>query len=115
MLGSHGRHRPSTRCERGPDRLRVPLDERWFLEAVYRRVILGDTFVHMKTMIDVDDEALARAAKELGTTTKRDTVNTALRFAAERRRRVEELLDDPFALGVGADISDPDVMKHAHR
>ncbi len=39
----------------------------------------------MKTMIDIDDEALELAARELGTTTKKDTVNAALAFVAGRR------------------------------
>jgi Arc/MetJ family transcription regulator len=41
-----------------------------------------------KTLIDIDDEALAAAARILGTTTKRDTVNTALRRLADNDRRV---------------------------
>ena len=69
----------------------------------------------MKTMIDLNDEALALAAKELGTTTKKDTVNVALAFVANRRRRVEQLLDDPYALGVGKDITNPEVMRQARR
>lgn len=69
----------------------------------------------MKTMIDLNDEALDLAAKELGTTTKKDTVNAALEFVAGRRRRIERLLDDPHALGVGPDISDPDIMRTARR
>ncbi|HEU5331888.1 MAG TPA: type II toxin-antitoxin system VapB family antitoxin [Actinocrinis sp.] len=40
------------------------------------------------TPIDLDDEALARAMAELGTTTKKDTVNQALREVAERRTRL---------------------------
>jgi Arc/MetJ family transcription regulator len=40
------------------------------------------------TPIDLDDEALAQAMRELGTTTKKDTVNTALREVAERRARL---------------------------
>jgi Arc/MetJ family transcription regulator len=40
----------------------------------------------LRTVIDVDDEALADAAAELGTTTKVATVNQALRLAAARRR-----------------------------
>jgi len=63
----------------------------------------------------VDDEALALAATELGTKTKQDTVNAALNFVADRRRRNEQLLDDPFALGVGPDITDPEVMRQARR
>ena len=69
----------------------------------------------MKTMIDLDDEALALAAKELGTATKKDTVNAALRFIADRRRRLDALLDDPYALGTGPDIGDPEVMRQARR
>jgi Arc/MetJ family transcription regulator len=66
-------------------------------------------------MIDLDDEALALAAKELGTTTKKDTVNAALAFVVDRRRRIEHLLDDPYALGVGSDITDPQIMRQARR
>lgn len=69
----------------------------------------------MKTMVDLDDEALALAAKELGTTTKKDTVNAALLFVAQRRRRIEQLLDDPHALGLGPDIGDPEIMRQARR
>jgi Arc/MetJ family transcription regulator len=49
-----------------------------------------------KTLIDLDEEALADAAKLFGTKTKRDTVNTALREAAARVRRagaIEELVE----------------------
>ena len=35
--------------------------------------------------IDLDDEALAAAIRELGTTTKEDTVNAALREVGEHR------------------------------
>jgi Arc/MetJ family transcription regulator len=70
---------------------------------------------NMKTMIDVNDEDLALAAKELGTTTKKDTVNAALNFVASRRRRIEQLLNDPYALGVGPDIANQEVMRLARR
>ncbi len=69
----------------------------------------------MKTMIDLNDDDLALAAKELGTTTKKDTVNAALNFVANRRRRIEQLLNDPYALGVGPDIANPEVMRQASR
>jgi Arc/MetJ family transcription regulator len=69
----------------------------------------------MKTMIDLNDDALELAAKELGTKTTKDTVNAALEFVAERRRRIEQLLNDPYALGVGPDITDPEVMRQARR
>lgn len=38
--------------------------------------------------IDLDDEALAAAMRELGTTTKEDTVNAALREVVGRSRRL---------------------------
>jgi Arc/MetJ family transcription regulator len=69
----------------------------------------------MKTMIDLNDDALELAARELGTTTKKDTVNAALQFVAGRRQRIEQLLDDPYALGVGPDIAHPEIMRQARR
>lgn len=69
----------------------------------------------MKTTIDLDDAALELAAKELGTTTKKDTVNAALSFVASRRHRIEQLLDDPYSFGVCPDIADPDIMRTARR
>ncbi|MFJ8104816.1 type II toxin-antitoxin system VapB family antitoxin [Streptomyces sp. NPDC096132] len=44
-----------------------------------------------RTVIDLDDEALEAAARELGTTTKRDTINTALREVTARYRRLRAL------------------------
>ncbi len=46
-----------------------------------------------RTVIDIDDEALAVAAAELGTTTKVDTVNAALREIANRKLRLAFLED----------------------
>jgi len=47
-----------------------------------------------RTIIELDDEMLARARRALGTETKRDTVNAALELAAavdaERRGRALE-------------------------
>jgi Arc/MetJ family transcription regulator len=40
-----------------------------------------------RTVIDLDDALLADAAMALGTRTKKDTVNTALREVLEYRRR----------------------------
>jgi Arc/MetJ family transcription regulator len=69
----------------------------------------------MKTMIDLDDEALELAARELGTSTKTDTVNAALQTVASRRQRIEQLLDDPYALGVGPDIAEAEIMQQTRR
>ncbi|MGW0390743.1 type II toxin-antitoxin system VapB family antitoxin [Streptomyces sp. NPDC003042] len=41
--------------------------------------------------VEVDDDALAEAASILGTKSKKDTVNAALREVARRRRRLEAL------------------------
>jgi Arc/MetJ family transcription regulator len=49
-----------------------------------------------KTLVDVDDDLLTEASTALGTSTKKDTVNEALRRAVEasrerRRRALEDL------------------------
>ncbi len=44
-----------------------------------------------RTMIEIDESALAEAADLLGTTTKKDTVNAALREVAARLRRIDAL------------------------
>lgn len=43
------------------------------------------------TQIDLDDDALRAAMRLSGATTKKDTVNLALREYVERHRRVEDL------------------------
>lgn len=65
------------------------------------------------TQLELDQELLAQAAAILGTTTKKATVNEALRrvVAAElRRRHLEEL-----AGGALPDLADPLVMDSAWR
>ncbi len=44
-----------------------------------------------KTVIDIDEEALALAAEALGTVTKKDTVNAALAEIGARIRRQRAL------------------------
>jgi hypothetical protein len=67
-------------------------------------------------LIDLNDEVLAPAAKELDTTTENDTVNAALEFVAEQRRRIiEQLLNDPYPFGAGPDITNAEVMRQARR
>jgi len=69
-----------------------------------------------RTLIDVDDEALARAASILGTSTKVETVNRALQLVAENagrqaeRDRFEDLLDL-----VGDRLAETDVRAEAWR
>jgi Arc/MetJ family transcription regulator len=51
-----------------------------------------------RTVIDIDDDALAAAAKVLKTSTKKDTINTALREIAQRdirARMLDRFADDP--------------------
>jgi Arc/MetJ family transcription regulator len=58
----------------------------------------------MKTPIDIDQEALAIAAEVLGTKTKKDTVNAALREVGQRLVRLRALA----RLGEMADRGDFD-------
>lgn len=44
-----------------------------------------------RTVVDLDDELVASVAKELGTRTKKDTVNAALREVLANRRRAMAL------------------------
>jgi Arc/MetJ family transcription regulator len=65
------------------------------------------------TQIDVDHDLLTQAAEILGTTTKKATVNEALRRVVQeelRRRHVDEL-----AGGALPDLADPDIMAAAWR
>lgn len=75
-----------------------------------------------RTQVEVDDEVLAAAQRELGTATMKDTINEALRLAATRQDRARALLGEydteqyPWAhLGIGSDITDPEIMKQARR
>lgn len=66
-----------------------------------------------RTTIDIDDEQLAAAARELGTTSKVDTVNAALTYVASRRQRTAAF-DDPAIWG-SPDLADPSVRAQARR
>lgn len=44
-----------------------------------------------RTVIDLDDNLVAEVARALGTRTKKDTVNSALREVLENRRRAVAL------------------------
>ena len=71
--------------------------------------------LHMtKTLIDVDEELLTQAAAVLGVTTKKDTVNVALREVVDRAQRAKglEWLSNTAAL---ADLLDPEVRRAARR
>ena len=64
-----------------------------------------------KTLVEIDDEYLAAAQQALGTATKKDTVNAALREVAAlaaRRRDLQRLTS-----GALPDLEDQDVMQAA--
>ncbi len=58
----------------------------------------------VKTPIEIDEDALATAAEVLGTKTKKDTVNAALREVGQRLERLRALAE----LGQMADRGDFD-------
>jgi len=66
-----------------------------------------------RTTIDLDDRMLADASRELGTGSKVETVNAALAFVTNRRRRGEAFAD-PLVWG-SPDLLDPDVRASARR
>ena len=51
-----------------------------------------------RTTIDLDDAHLEAAAKELGTTSKVETVNAALAFVVNRRKLAQSF-EDPLIWG----------------
>ncbi|HEV7721443.1 MAG TPA: type II toxin-antitoxin system VapB family antitoxin [Iamia sp.] len=63
-----------------------------------------------RTVVDIDDEALAAASAELGTSTKVETVNRALAEVAARPRRLAFLEQLRIA---DDDLADPGVMRGA--
>lgn len=66
-----------------------------------------------KTLIDIDDDLLARAQEALGTTTKKDTVNTAMRELL-RRIAVDDLIEMGRS-GAFKDLLDREVRKRMWR
>jgi Arc/MetJ family transcription regulator len=65
-----------------------------------------------RTVVDIDDEALAAAAEELGTKTKVDTVNRALAEVAARSKRLAFLEQ---LRNADDDLGDHEVMGRAWR
>ncbi|OKI09574.1 hypothetical protein A6A06_02565 [Streptomyces sp. CB02923] len=65
------------------------------------------------TQIDLDDSLVRQAAKILGTTTKRATVNEALRRLVATDTQLRHL--DELASGALPDLGDPEVMAEAWR
>lgn len=65
-----------------------------------------------RTVIDIDDKALAVASRILGTKTKVATVNAALAEVANRDKQLEAIRG--IAKG-SKDLADPEIMKGASR
>lgn len=65
-----------------------------------------------RTLVDIDDDALAAAAAELGTSTKVETVNRALAEIAARPRRLSALKRLRTAED---DLGEADTMRGAWR
>ena len=65
-----------------------------------------------RTLVDINEEALAAAAMELGTTTKVDTVNRALAEIAARPRRLAAL---ERLRTTADDLGDAEIMRGAWR
>lgn len=63
-----------------------------------------------RTVIDLDDQLVADVSKELGTSTKKDTVHAALREVLESRRRAMALTRIQDAVADGA--FDLDAFEH---
>jgi len=69
-----------------------------------------------RALIDLDDEALRRAAHVLGTTTPAETVNRALRLVAEgARRQAEPNRFDGLLDLVGDRLAETDIRAKAWR
>lgn len=73
----------------------------------------GSVISVSRTTIDIDDDSLDAAARELGTTTKVDTVNAALAYVVDRRRRATAF-DDPAIWG-SPDLADAGVRAESRR
>jgi Arc/MetJ family transcription regulator len=65
-----------------------------------------------RTLVDIDDDALAAAAAELGTATKVETVNRALAEVAARPRRLAAI---EHLRTAEDDLGDAKVMRGAWR
>jgi Arc/MetJ family transcription regulator len=66
-----------------------------------------------RTTIDIDEKTLDAAAKQLGTSTKVETVNAALLFAANRAKRARAF-EDPLMWG-SPELGDPNLRAQARR
>lgn len=66
-----------------------------------------------KTLVEIDDELMARAMAAAGESTKKATINRAL-IEMVRRRGLEEYTE-LLRSGATADLNDPEVTRSAQR
>jgi Arc/MetJ family transcription regulator len=66
-----------------------------------------------KTLVDLDEELLAETQEILGTSTKKDTINAAMREVV-RRAAARKLIELGHA-GAYADLLDPEIAERAWR
>lgn len=66
-----------------------------------------------KTLVDIEDDLLEQVATELGTKTKKDTINSALRDVLRRRTVANHV--EFIRSGAFRDLGDPEVTKQAWR
>lgn len=64
-----------------------------------------------KTLVDVDEDALDRAQRALGTATKKDTINQALAQVAALAARRRDL--ERFTTDAHADLRDSEITSKA--
>ena len=74
----------------------------------------GDIIDVMRTVVDIDEVLLDRAAAQLGTKTKVDTVRAALAYVAEIPDRDRAIMESRYAFGT-PDLVDPEIMAGARR
>ena len=73
------------------------------------------SIVCVKTVVDLDEDLLDRARRELGTTTKKDTIHEALRLVAERGARLQAVQELLSVDRDWTDIVDEDKIPTADR
>lgn len=66
-----------------------------------------------KTLIDIDDELLAKAMRALGVSTKKSAVELALREVLRRQAAVRYV--DYLGTGATVDLNDAEVVAGAQR
>jgi Arc/MetJ family transcription regulator len=103
-----------------PDAARSPAPAALLADSVRPEISWGSAEIYngearmAKTLIDIDEEALAAAMAEYGTSTKVETVNRALREVAARRREETDRFRD-LVRETADNLAEVDVDREAWR